>query len=71
VFVDFTKVNSVNAEVELYDVLGQELSDERFGKSSIYSKQLVNTGEATYIIVKVINDDRITTRKVFIANVNK
>lgn len=70
VFVDFSKVNNVDAEVQLYNVLGQMLSDERFGKSALYSKNLTNL-EVAYVIVKVINDDQITTRKVFIANVGK
>ena len=70
VFVDFTKLNNVNAEVQLYNVLGQILCDERTGKSSLYSKELTNL-EAAYIVVKVMNDNEIITRKVFISNTDK
>ena len=42
----------------LYNALGQMLSDDRFGKSTLYSKDLTNM-EAAYIIVKVINNDQI------------
>jgi PKD repeat protein len=68
VYVDFTKQGKVEAEIELYDILGQLLSKEKFGRSTIYTKAVLNT-EAAYIVVKVKNNGIITTSKVFISNV--
>lgn len=70
IFVDFTKQADVDAQVDIYNVLGQLLSSEKYGKSSLYSKEIDNL-EAAYLIVRVKNDDLITTKKVFLANVNK
>ena len=69
VFVDFSNQGSVDAQIDLYNVLGQLLSSEKFGRSSIYSRPIDNM-EAAYIIVRVINGDAIETKKVFIANVH-
>ena len=70
VFVDFTKMASVDADIEIYNILGQLLSNEKFGKSNIYSKEIDNL-EAAYLIIKVNNEGEISTRKVFIANVTR
>ncbi|MBL0310184.1 MAG: PKD domain-containing protein [Bacteroidetes bacterium] len=70
VYVDFGKQKKVEAEIELYNVIGQLISREKFGRSTIYSKEIPNI-EAAYIIVRVNNDDKVTTKKVFIANAMK
>jgi PKD repeat protein len=67
VFIDFSKQTKVEATIEFYNVLGQELMQEKFGRSTIFIKELSNI-EAAYVIVKVKNDDVITTKKVFVAN---
>lgn len=66
VYVDMSKQPKVEATIEIYNVLGQQLSNEKFGRSSIYTKQFDNL-EAAYVIVRVKNNDEITTRKIFIA----
>ena len=68
VYVDFSKQTSVDADIEIFNVLGQVLSSEKFGKAGIYTKQIDNL-EAAYLIIRVKNDEEVTTKKVFIANV--
>jgi fibronectin-binding autotransporter adhesin len=67
VFIDFSKQLNVEATIEFYNVLGQQLMQEKFGRSTIFIKELSNI-EAAYVIVKVKNNDTITTKKVFIMN---
>ena len=66
VFVDFRKQMKEQATIEIYNVLGQQLSNEPSGHSNVYHKTFSNL-EASYAIVRVKNNDVITTRKVFIA----
>jgi len=70
VYVDFTKQGIVDAQIDIYNVLGQLLSSEKFGRSTIYAKELDNI-EAAYLIIRVKNEGSTTTNKVFIANINK
>jgi PKD repeat protein len=67
VYIDFSKQNKVEAEVEIYNVIGQQLVNEKYGRSTIYSKPIDNL-EAAYVIVKVKNDGITTTRRVFIGS---
>jgi PKD repeat protein len=67
IYVDFSKIANVNAQIEIFNVLGQSLSNEKFGSSSIYSKQISNL-EAAYLIIRVNNNNHITTQKVFVGN---
>jgi len=67
VYVDMSKQPKVEATIEIYNVLGQQLSNEKFGHSTIYSKAFANL-EAAYVIVRVKNNEEIITKKVFIAN---
>ena len=48
-------------------MLGQQLVNEKFGRSTVFSKSIANL-EAAYVIVRVKNDDEITTKKVLILN---
>jgi len=66
VYVDFTKESKVDAEIEMYNVMGQLISREQFTRSGVYSKELTNMA-AAYVIVKAMNDDKTTTKKVFLA----
>jgi len=65
VFIDFSKLRKVNAVVDIYNVLGQQLVHEQFGKSTIYTKQFKNL-EAAYLIVRVKNETEIVDKKVFV-----
>ncbi len=67
VFVDFTKKSEVNAVVKIFDILGRELSNEKFASSSVYQKQLP-TIDAGYVIVSVTDNDKTTTSKLFVSN---
>ncbi len=66
VYIDFSKQKSVEASIEIYNILGQQLVNEKFGKASIYSKDLQNL-EAAYVIVKVLNNGELITKKLFVA----
>ncbi|MBL0309846.1 MAG: PKD domain-containing protein [Bacteroidetes bacterium] len=68
VFIDFGGQTKVEAEIDLYNIIGQLISSEQFGRSSIYSKEIPNL-EAAYLIVKVKNEGVTTTKRVFIGNV--
>ncbi len=67
VYVDLSKQPKVEATIEIYNVLGQQLSNEKFGRSSIYTKEFSNL-EAAYVIVRVKNNDEIITKKLFVGN---
>ncbi|MCX6198444.1 MAG: PKD domain-containing protein [Bacteroidetes bacterium] len=67
VFVDFTHLMNVDATIQVYNLLGQELSNEHFGKASVYSKEFDNL-EAAYVLVKVKNGDGLITKKLFITH---
>ena len=67
VLVDFTQMKKVDAEIEIYNIIGQQLVKEKFGKSTIYSRAITNL-EAAYVIVRVKQGEEIVTKKVFIGN---
>ncbi|MDB5281870.1 MAG: hypothetical protein JWO06_945, partial [Bacteroidota bacterium] len=68
VFVDFRSLQKVDAVISIYNVLGQQLTDEKFNTNALYQKEIKNI-EAAYLIVSVKNDDKVITRKVFINNI--
>jgi hypothetical protein len=67
VYVDFSSQPKVDAEIDIYNILGQKLSSEKFGRSTIYQKELINL-EAAYVVVRVNNNGQITMKKLFVAN---
>ncbi|MFN8299201.1 MAG: PKD domain-containing protein, partial [Chitinophagales bacterium] len=67
VYVDFSKATNVEATIDIYNILGQVVSSEKFGKTSIYSRQLNNL-DAGYVVVSVKSAEGTTTKKVFISN---
>jgi hypothetical protein len=67
IYVDFTQAGKVDAVVRIFNILGQELSNEKFTGNTIYQKQLDQV-DAAYVIVSVKNDDKVVTRKLFIVN---
>jgi hypothetical protein len=66
VMVDFTKQPG-DAVVIIYNLLGQEISNEPYTGNGIYSKAL-NKNEASYVVIRITQDDKITTKKLFIKN---
>ena len=56
-----------DATVIIYDILGQEISNEKVVNNVVYQKEIDNI-EAAYMIVMVRNDQEITTKKVLITN---
>ncbi|MFN8298885.1 MAG: PKD domain-containing protein [Chitinophagales bacterium] len=66
VFVDFSNLKQVEATIDIYNILGQKLSSEKFGKSSIYSRTLSNL-DAGYVLMSVKNNGEVITRKLFIS----
>ncbi len=66
VFIDFSKPKTTNAVIDIYNILGQQLSSARFDRKSVYSNQIDNL-RAAYVIVRVKNEDEIITKKLFLA----
>ena len=66
VYVDFSKAKLNNANVGIYNLIGQELSKENV-TGTIHIKE-VTQFEAGYVIVRVENNGNITTKKLLIAN---
>lgn len=66
VYVDFGKTKLDNATVAIYNLIGQELSKEKFN-GTIYIKEVTQL-EAGYILVRVENNGNITTKKLLITN---
>ena len=65
VFVDFSQLKNVAAQIEFYNVLGQKLFETAYSKSTLYSRSFNNL-EAAYVIVRVKNDNEIVVKKVFV-----
>ena len=67
VYVDFTALQKVDATVIIYNILGQEISNEKVSNNVLYQKEVDNV-DAAYFVVMVKNEDQISTKKVFITN---
>ena len=68
VLVDFTKLKNVDATIQIFNILGQELSNETHRSSDTYVKAIENV-DAAYVIVKVkMSDGSIVGKKLFIVN---
>jgi hypothetical protein len=66
VLVDFTKLKNVDATIQIFNILGQELSNETHRSSDTYVKAIENV-DAAYVIVKVkMSDGSIVGKKLFI-----
>ena len=68
IYVDFKSMQLVNTTVTIYDILGQQISNEKVAGNDVLYQKEINNVDAAYFIVMVRNDDKITTRKVFITN---
>jgi len=55
----------MDAEITIYNLVGQEIAHEEHYKNNIYSINLQML-VADYVIVKVKNKDKETSRKVFV-----
>ncbi len=67
VYVDFTQAGKVDAVIRIFDILGQELSTDKYTSNTVYQK-VIDQIDAAYVIVSVKNDDKVITRKLFIVN---
>jgi PKD repeat protein len=68
VYVDLRALQLSDASIIIYDILGQEISNDKVVNNVVYQKEIDNI-EAAYMIVVVRNANEITTRKVFINNI--
>jgi hypothetical protein len=67
VMVDFSQYKTVDATIRIYDIIGQELSNESYHSPDTYVKVL-NDVDAAYIIVSVkMSDGQIISKKLFIS----
>ena len=65
VTVDFSQFQNVDASIQIYNVLGQEISSDQYHNSDKYVKAL--DLEAAYVIVRVrMADGSIASKKLFI-----
>jgi PKD repeat protein len=67
VYVDFSTLNEVDADIRIFNILGQQIANDRYTSNGLYQKEIDNI-DAAYVIVSVKNEDSITTRKLFIVN---
>jgi len=67
VFVDFTSLKNVDATIIIYNILGQEISNEKVTNNAVYQKEIGNIS-AAYMVVQVRQNDETITKKVFISN---
>ncbi len=67
VYVDFSKKKQVEATINIYNVVGQLISSDKFGKSSVYSRKLNNL-DAGYVIVNVKDADGVVSKQLFISS---
>ncbi|MBK8658413.1 MAG: PKD domain-containing protein [Bacteroidetes bacterium] len=67
VAVDFSKLQAVDATIQVFNLIGQEISNEKFSLSTIYRKDILDV-EAAYVIVKVKNGNGFMTKKVFVSS---
>ena len=67
IYTDFTALQMVDATVTIYNILGQEISNEHYSNSTVYQKE-VDDITAAYMIVKVSNNHETFVKKVFISN---
>ncbi len=67
IYIDFGPLNKVEAVIRIYNILGQQIVNEKHTTNNLYRKELDNI-DAAYVIVSVKNNDQITTRKLFISN---
>ncbi len=67
IFIDFSQLDIVDAQIKVYDVLGQQLVNDEFTSSALYQKEIDNT-TAACVIVSVKNGGEITTKKLFLIN---
>ncbi|MBS1619517.1 MAG: PKD domain-containing protein [Bacteroidetes bacterium] len=68
VMVDFSQYKTVQATIRIYNVIGQELSNETHNAPTTYVKA-VPGAEIAYVIVSVkMSDGSISTKKVLITN---
>ncbi len=65
VFVDFSKLKHVEATVSMFNLLGQQLHSEFFGKNTVYSYAFSSI-DAGYVMVSVKTEEGVVTRKVLI-----
>lgn len=65
VFVSFGKITG-ETEISIYDVLGQQLVNDKVTNSPTPYRKVINNIEAGYLIVRVKSTNQITINKVFI-----
>jgi hypothetical protein len=66
--IDFSKLKNVDAKIQVYNLLGQELFNDTFQRNAIYTRAILDI-EAAYLIVQVRNNNgQYIRKKIFISN---
>ncbi len=65
-FIDFSQLKQVKAQIDVYNLLGQKLLEDTWTKSGVYTKTFSNL-DAAYILVHINNNGKITAKQLSIA----
>jgi len=67
VYIDFTGMENVNATINIYDLLGQEIEEEKFTDARLFTRQISNISTG-YLVVAVLNNHKLYGKRVLITN---
>jgi hypothetical protein len=67
IYIDFSQLTKVGAQIKIYDVLGQLLVNDEFNSNDLYVREMDNT-TAACVIVSIRNEGQTTTKKLFLIN---
>ena len=64
-YIDFAGMEEVNADIKIFNLLGQEIATERFTNSALYTREFENLAIGYYIIA-LKNSGHMYTKKLFL-----
>jgi PKD repeat protein len=65
--VDFSKYGAVDASIQIFNVIGQSITNEKYNGKGKYERQLEQQLEAAYFVVTVhLSNGELITRKVMV-----
>jgi len=67
IFVDMTMLSGVEARIEVYNMMGQKLTEDELKESILWSREM-NQTDLMYAIVRVNNKGVVSSRKVMLGN---
>jgi PKD repeat protein len=67
IFVSFASLQKVDAVINIFDILGQQLGEDRVTSNILYQKEVENM-DAGYVVVRVKMGEQLLTKKLLIIN---